>query len=162
MQGKNKYSLVRFTVISLTLLVALVLAGMSYGIWSDAIRLNTTMDIGVVDFNLTETVDYTFPEGGTVVLLVSGDSLDLMVVSADILYDYYSEFSITNTGTLPIKLVMDPILPTGVVADLLNLIGDGIIDPGESEYYQAHVYLQDTTHQGDDLSINIPVVVWNQ
>jgi len=162
---KTKDRFAKLGTIFLAVIVALALTGMGYGIWSATLNITGTIETGVVGFDLTATDNYTVDPGGSVTCEVDGDALKVTVINADDDYDYYGAYSIENTGDIPLKMLVDEsTVPTDVGAEIINVVGDGTIDPLETEEGEVHVYLTASTTppQGETFTVITNAVMWNQ
>ena len=163
---KRKGRFARLVTVFLALLVALALTGMGYGIWSDTISIEGAIEMGVSSYILTATDNYTSPSGGSVTCYEDSGALEVTVISANVTYQYYGDFNIENTGSLPLKMVVDPsTVPPKVGAEIIiDAPGDGVIDPLETEYGRVRVYLTESTTppQGSTFTVVTNVVLWNE
>ena len=102
---KRRGRLARLVTIFLALVVALVLTGMGYGLWSDTISIIGNVEIGYIEVQLsdcTSSVNMTCkvdPPGSW--------KLNVLVENAGVGPSYYCYFIITNTGSIPVKISYD-------------------------------------------------------
>lgn len=171
----------RLVTVFLALLVALVLTGMGYGIWSDTLNISSIVKTGIIDtvifYDYAQSIP---PSAGTIYGIPTGMTLDVHAVNVQDSTDYYCHFSIVNKVTgLPVKIQSITIKPA--VADWPTYPPDGfngsvtidgktpdmvigdVIDPGETKAGIVHVYL-DGAPVGSyfHVLIEVDVVIWNQ
>ncbi len=119
----------RLTTVFLALLVALVLTGMGYGIWSDTISISGTIEVGTWGGSLSNPS----PTSGTIVLSTSQNVLTVTITSAEANATYTGYFDVNNTGTVPIKI--DSITPAGVPGGVTDSVSVATqIEPGIPEF----------------------------
>ena len=91
-------------IVSVALLVGLGLTSMGYGIWSDTLNFDATVGIGTQSTELTCSGNYTVPAGGLISCSVTDNVLTVTVTNAQLDVNYYCDFNIQNTGTIPVKI----------------------------------------------------------
>ncbi len=146
----------------MALLVAMGLTGVGYAMWYDIVTINGTMETGtwgVVLSNLTCSASVSCSAAGNV--------LEVTVTNAQLGTGYSCNFTITSTGTIPVKMLVDPLsVPLGVATQIINITGDGIIDPGETETGGVHISLQSeppvNPSKGQTFTVTVSGVPWNQ
>jgi len=160
---KKGSSFAKIGAIILALVMGLGLMGVGVSYWSDTLNIGATVNTAEALFELTATGNTTSPSGGSVTCQVDNDALEVTVIDADTAYDYYGHFTIENTGDIPLKmLVAESTVPLKVVALIVDMSGDGIIDPTETEDGKVHVYLEDDTQLGQTFTVITNAVPWNQ
>jgi len=160
---KKGSSFAKIGAIILAVVMGLGLMGLGVSYWSDTVNIDATVEMGEALFELTATDNSTSPSGGSVTCQVVNDALEVTVVDASTAYDYYGHFTIENTGDIPLKMaVYESTVPEGVVAQIVDMSGDGIIDPTETEDGKVHVYLEDDTQLGQTFTVITNAVMWNQ
>jgi len=172
--------LAKTVTVFLALLVALVLTGMGYGVWSDTLTISGPVTTAVVDTQIAWGLSWSNPIGsGYIYSVPSGMTIDVHVGNAQADTHYYSDINIVNnTGSLPVKIQSITITPA--VATWLTygfngsvtfdggtktpdeVIGDQI-DPGETKTGEVHVFLDGAPVGSNfDVTVEVEVVPWNQ
>ncbi len=150
-------------VIILALLMALGFMGGGVSYWSDTLLISGTVNTGNITHNLSATDNYTSPPGGSVTCEVDSHALKVTVTDADTAYAYYGDFTLKNTGDIPLKMLVDEsTVPKGVVAQIINVVGDGTVDPEETEDGKVHIYLKNSSQKRETFTVITNAVMWNQ
>ena len=147
----------RLTTVFLALLVALVLTGMGYGIWSDSLTLSTTLEMGTWGSELSPGV----PDAG-VSCIIFGDTLNITITGATVGWYHYTNFDIHNNGTIPIKIQSIPISsPAGVTTTVSGVYPNDVIDGGATSFGTVNMQV---TADGDytNIQVEIDTILWNQ
>lgn len=114
---RNRFS--RLGVLSVVLLLALCITGVGYSMWTDQITIDGTTELGYVDVVLSagtcsgpEITHSVNPPHSLVVTLTDAPP-----------GTYTCGFTITNTGTIPVKVqsIMVSGVPTGVEVSVLGV-----------------------------------------
>ncbi len=153
--------------ICVALLIALMLAGVSYGMWLDTITIDLTSETGTISTEMTSgnTSNATaLCWSGSV---ATGDSpfLTLTFNGADA-GDYSAGFALRNTGTLPFKIssvspsTTLPGLPPGSSVAITGIGAGSQIEPGISKAGMVGIHLTDS--YSDGFSVGVTVVLWTQ
>jgi len=177
---KGRKGLPKIAVLGVAMLIALGLMGAGYAAWADTLFIPVTAEIGTAAAELDPFNYYCFTEppevGGISCKVVSStvvnDRLEIAITEAvykvgEVQVHYYCDFNILNTGTIPVKIQDIAIsgLPVtgGVEVDPGAALGQQI-DPGQSLPFTAHVWLTDTSSEGQDFTVMITFtfVPWNQ
>ncbi len=172
MRKRKINSFAKMGVLSVALIIALGVTGVSYGLWSETVSISGIIETGIIDTELdwigSEVVP---PTGGTGIGGYADDmTLHVTVTNAKPNVDYYSYFNIDNFtgfGTLPVNIASYDIVGSydGVVAEITGIVVGEQIDPGETIYgSELHIYLTDDTNQDVNLefTVTVSVVLWNQ
>ena len=159
-------------VVLVALLVGLGFMGVGVSYWSQMLNIIGTVDMGTWGVEVTEGT-CSPSEGETLISCsASGNELQVAVTSAQVGVNYYCQFTVTNTGSIPVKIqsiVVDPSPPaSGVVVEVTDMFGISLIDiqidSEQTKDGKVHVYLADDTSQGQTFSFTVTfnVVQWNQ
>lgn len=148
------------------LLAALMLTGVSYGMWSQAVDIDATAGMGTIATQMTggsasANVTWVGPSGTATSPSVA---LSLATVAAG---SYTEDFTLANNGTIPVKITgITPAstpagLPAGSTVTVTGIAVGDQLDPGQSESGQVNV---DLTAGVADASFTVGVTVspWNQ
>jgi len=145
------------TTVFLALLVALVLTGMGYGIWSDTLTLSTTLEMGTWDAHLSPGV----PDAGVSCNII-GDTLYITITGATVGSYSYTDFGVHNTGTVPVKIQSIPISsPPEVTTGVSGISVNNVIDGGATLYGTVNM---EVTADGDytNIQVEIDTILWTQ
>lgn len=160
---KKGNSFAKMAVVFVALLVGLGFMGVGVSYWSDTLLISGTVNTGNFTHNLSATDNSTSPPGGSVTCEVDSHALKVTVIGADKAYAYYGHFTIENNGTIPLKMLVDEsTVPQGVVAQIINVVGDGTVDPEETEDGKVHIYLENSSQKGETFTVITNAVMWNQ
>ena len=172
MRRRKTDSFAKMGLLSVALIIALGVTGVSYGLWSDTVSIRGIIETGIIDTELDwESSKCVPPTGGTGIGGYADDmTLHVTVTNAKPNVDYYSYFNIDNFtgfGTLPVTITGYDIAESyiGVVAEITGVVVGEQIDPGETIYGpELHIYLTDDTYLDEDLdfTVTVSVVLWNQ
>jgi hypothetical protein len=167
--------------ITAVLLIALMLAGVSYALWSKTLYIDGTVKMGNVDAEIiagtswdTETAEKDVSSISCSVDTGTGH-LIVTVTNAYPCIDYYQAFSIHCTGSIPVKVQsMTPVTNTIPADGVVEIIPDEEYDPDiavglqldkdDYAYGVVHVHLDNNAGQGATytFSFEIFLVQWNE
>ena len=149
----------------MALLVALGAMGGSYGLWSEILEISGTVETGTYGANIT------YCGGGTPSAIIScsrvdSDTLGVTVEdTAEVGTNYYCDFDVRNSGTIPLKIqsiVVDPSPPaTGVDVWTTDVVVDTPIEPGVVKGGTVYVSLSEDVSQFT-FTVTFNVIPWNQ
>ncbi len=148
------------TTVFLALLVALVLTGMGYGIWSDSLTLSTTLEMGTWGSKLNPGTE--IPDA-KVSCIIFGDTLNITITGDIVGWYYYQNFDIDNTGTVPIKIQSISISsPAGVNTTVSGISVNDVIDGGATSS-PGTVNMEVITAPGIyNVQVTIDTILWNE
>jgi len=169
LRRRSRRGLNRIGVLAMALLLALGAMGTAYGAWSDEIYIQSTITTGDIDAGLACSTCWEEPDTpGTDIDCTKTASMTLVIDIDDALegVDYYCNFIVSNTGSLPIKiknLNITDISP-GVAEAIEDLIEGTVIDPLSSATGKVHIHLTSDKQVGQDLAFTLSVSVerWNE
>ncbi|MEM3623381.1 MAG: hypothetical protein QXR76_06410 [Candidatus Bathyarchaeia archaeon] len=168
--------------ISAVLLIALMLAGVSYALWSKYIYIDGTVHTGTLDaifegpftwtatYNDSQSVPQEKLTGITVTVNTAENDPETLLVTIDGLYPcitIHINYNITNTGTTPWVVNDVSVSPQGfpgtVTVTPSNLVGTQV-DAGKSIAADLEVHLTNDAAQNTEytFSVTIHVVQWNE
>jgi len=168
LRRRSRRGLNRIGVLAMALLLALGAMGTAYGAWSDEIYIQGTVYIGNIDAGLACGTCWEEPDtSGTDIDCTGGSmTLNIDVTSALEGVDYYCNFNVSNTGSLPVKIETMNLtdLSPGVAEAIEDLIEGTVIDPGTSATGKVHIHLTSDKQVGQDLAFTLSVSVerWNE
>ena len=145
------------TTVFLALLVALVLTGMGYGIWSDTLTLSTTLGMGTWGSELSPGV----PDAG-VSCIPDGNTLHITITGATVGLYQYTHFDVHNTGTVPVKIQSIGISsPAGVTTTVSGISVNNVIDGGATLHGTVNMAVT-VAAESYDVEVTINTVLWTQ
>jgi len=168
LRRRSRRGLNRIGVLAMALLLALGAMGTAYGAWSDEIYIQSTISTGNIDAGLACGTCWEEPDtSGTDIDCTGGSmTLNIDVTSALEGVDYYCNFNVSNTGSLPVKIETMNLtdLSPGVAEAIEDLIEGTVIDPGTSATGKVHIHLTSDKQVGQDLAFTLSVSVerWNE
>lgn len=164
MRRHRRNSFFKVGILCLALVVALGMMGVGYASWIDTASINGEVETGLISPVFTVTGSYYVPPDTTsVVGQVVGDTIQVIIGSANTTCNYYCMFTIQNTGTIPLDSFIDPLsVPQGVHASLINLVPGVQVDPAVTGSGIVHIYFADNTQMGKDFTVVLRVKPWNQ
>jgi len=154
--------------VCVALLVALGAMGGSYGLWSEILEISGTVETGTYGANITYCGGCT-PSAIISCDIVDSDTLGVTVAdTAEVGTNYYCDFDVRNSGTIPLKIhsiVVDPVdpspLPTGVSVWTTGVVVDTPIEPGGVKGGTVYVSLTGDVSQFT-FTVTFNVIPWNQ
>jgi len=178
----------KLAAIFAALMVALLVAGVSYALWSETITISGSVIMGEVDVEWTWGDPYDDDDkvsgkdvSDMTVIPVDNDGdgdvdeLEVIINNAYPCINYYLPIDINNTGSIPVIISDVTIdsgnLPAGATLEILEDkvndpdIGVGVqLEPGEEAYGVLHVHLSNEADENAEytFSISITVVQWNE
>ncbi len=174
MRRRNRYG--KVGVLALVLLMGLALTGVGYGMWTDTVKINAGVEIGVRDdvlgVSLCATDPAVPPDPDTTILcflnetsdkLPKPDQVEIHIHKAKLGVLYYCDFYIQNKGTIPTRVKSIQILTSSpeIGVQLSGSISLGtVIEPGHGETGTINVKLVDP--QGEDLDYIVWVTILTQ
>jgi hypothetical protein len=157
------------------LLVGMAILGLGYAKWSETLTIDGTVNTGIVDAELSAGESWdtepTEKDVSSISCYVDPENPKRLIVTLKNAYpsiDYYQEFDIHNTGTIPVKVENITIdrgnLPSGATVEIPDLAVGEQLEPSVPEWFTLHVHLdndavEDTTYA---FSIDIDVTQWNE
>jgi len=169
LRRRSRRGLNRIGVLAMALLLALGAMGTAYGAWSDEIYIQTTISTGDVSSGLTCGTCWEEPDTADTDIDCTDGSMTLNIDIDDALQsvDYYCNFIVSNTGSLPIKIKTMNLTDsyTGVTAVITDDLEEGdVIEPGTSATGKVHIHLTSDKQVDEDLAFILSVSVerWNE
>ena len=154
---KRRGRFARLTTVFLALLVALVLTGMGYGIWSDTLTLSTTLEMGTWDAHLSPGV----PDAGVSCNII-GDTLYITITGATVGSYSYTNFDVHNNGTVPVKIQSISISsPAGVTTGVSGISVNNVIDGGETLFGTVNMGVT-VAAESYGVQVTINTILWTQ
>jgi hypothetical protein len=169
--------------IAAVLLIALMLAGVSYALWSKTLYIDGTVKMGNVDAEIIAGRSWDSEEAGKDVSSISC-SVDTgtghLIVTVNNAYpciDYYQAFSIHCTGSVPVKVqsitVTGNTIPAHGVVEIIPDTSEGKdpdiavglqLDKDDYAYGVVHVHLDNNAVQSATYTFNFEIflVQWNE
>ena len=114
---RNRFS--RLGLLSIVLLLSLCLTGVGYGMWSDEVYIEGTMEMGYIGVVLSPVVCSS--PGITCSVSASAPHTLHVTLSNPQAGNYTCGFTITNAGTIPVKI--QSIVTSGYPAELVSVSG---------------------------------------
>ena len=146
----------KLTTVFLALIVALMLTGVGYGIWSDTINISAIIETGAWGSELSPGT----PDAG-VSCIIDGNTLHITITDATVGSYSYTNFDIHNTGTVPIKIQSISISSPGEVNTTVSGISvNDVIDGGATSF--GTVNMQVTVAGTYNVQVTIDTILWNQ
>ena len=166
MAGRKRDSLARILVIILALVMGLGLMGVGVSYWSDRLIIQGTLETGTASANITWCGGCT-PSAIISCSRVDSDTLELIVAdTAEVGPDYYCNFDIRNSGTLPLKIQSIVVVPdppeSGVVVGTTGVVAGTQIEPGVVTGGTVHVSLAEDVVGQFTFTVTFNVISWNQ
>ena len=151
-------------LLSIVLLLALCVTGVGYAAWTDEITIDGTAETGYIEVVLTPG-ECSEPEIITCSLLAP-HTLEVTLTNAPH-GDYACNFTITNTGTIPVKIqdIIVSGVPNGVEVSVSGVaVGTQIEQAGvEPDSVEGAVLV--TVHEGCEVTCSFEIafsfVQWN-
>lgn len=154
-------------MLALAMVLALGAMGVTYSAWVDEIYIEGTVYTGTIDTTL-ECGTLSPISGETYITCVNGTpmTLTISVENPQPETHYHCNFTVYNTGSLPIKIDTMNLSGTysGVTSAIENLPLGTVIDPGLSDTGKVHVYvgIAGTTETTLPFTLAVTVVLWNE
>ncbi|MEM3828095.1 MAG: hypothetical protein QXP36_02600 [Conexivisphaerales archaeon] len=158
-------------------LIALMVAGFAYAMWTETINISGTVSTGDLDVSWSVGEGYDsedeYPEKD--VSSISGDvsedgnTLYVTIENAYPCIHYYLPIDVSNDGSIPV-IISDIIvdkgnLPEGCTVEINENIYEGVqIDAGDSVEGLLHVHLTNDVEEDSTytFSVTLTVVQWNE
>ncbi len=153
------------------LILALGLTGVAYAHWSETVYISGTVETGFLDVAIEAGDSWdTEPEEKDVSYIHcwvedgGQHTLQVEIVNGYPNIDYYQEFTITNTGTIPVHTYQ---YFTNPYPDLLNIVITGVhslqVHPGETVSGLIHVNVAQEASQNAIYQFNVEILAsqWN-
>lgn len=156
------------------LLVSLLLAGFGIARWYETLTISGTVNTGTVDAELSvgDCWDSEPDEKdlSSIECTLTADNKTLLVTinNAYPCIDYYCDFDIHNTGSIPIKVWEMVInrgnLPTSATVEITGPELPYQLEPGNMAYWTLHVHLDNDAEEDMDytFSVSIDAGQWNE
>jgi hypothetical protein len=171
----------KMTAIFAVLMIALMLAGVSYALWSKTLYIDGTVHAGNVNAEIIAGSSWDTEESGKDVSSIScyvdtgTGHLIVTVTNAYPCIDYYQAFSIHCTGSIPVKVqsitVTGNTIPASGVAEIIPDpnqnpdIAVGLqLEQNDYAYGVVHVHLDNHAVQGATYTFNFEILLvqWNE
>ena len=179
-KGDDEKMKTKIVSIFAVLLIALAVVGFAYAHWFEMLYINGTVNTGSLDatFSIGDCYD-TEPLEKDVSSISceldpadpTGHTLKVTVTNAYPCIDYYQEFDITNTGTIPLHVysfkITESTLPVGSILEITDKAGEDFvctqIHPKESAWGIIHIHLPQEAAELATYTFKatIEVVQWN-
>ena len=155
----------RLGLLSMALLVALCLTGVGYAVWSDETSIEVTMKTGYIEVQLSAGAC----SDTAISCSVDPDDAHTLVVTltSPPAGNYTCDFTIMNTGTLPVKIqdIVISGVPQGVAVSLSGVaegtqIDQAGVDPDSADG-TVTVEVQTSCEGTFELEVAFTFVQWN-
>jgi hypothetical protein len=173
---KEKGVLPKVGIILLAVFASVVLSGVGFATWTDRIEVQGVLNTGVIDseVSITTWVPFSDMTCGVDDLYVeqipNPDTVTVTILEPAALGQYFCDFKLANTGTIPIKIETIEIdygnLPDG---STVMVVGPGMaegqqVDGVEHVLGQIFAALPDTIDPGIDYTFSVTLIVdrWNK
>ena len=166
--------------IAAVLLIALMVCGVSYALWSKTLYIDGTVNMGNVNAEIIAGKSWDTEEVGKDVSSIdchvdAAGHLIVTVTNAYPCIDYYQAFSIHCTGSIPVKVQsITPVTNTIPASGVAEIIADEHNDPDiavglqlhycEYAYGVIHVHLDNHAVLGETYTFTFEIflVQWNE
>jgi hypothetical protein len=160
-------------ILFMVLVMALAALGVGYGHWTKTLDINGSVTTGEVnaDFDSASTSDTGIDPGYTKdvgTCTVSGVGTQTLTITVDNAYPSYTcdvDFTITNTGTIPLKV--NALSLTGgapeVTVDWTTVAVGQQIEPGEEAPGDIHIHVEQCAAENTTYTFDaqIELIQWN-
>lgn len=154
-----------------SLLVVMLALGVSYALWSTNLYVSGTINTGTVSAEIIAGASYDGDDNvpgkdvSEISALVDGNTLMVTITNAYPSIDYFQEFKVKNTGTIPVKV--QSIVISGNASVWVTVSGIAVgdqIEPGQEVNCLLTVHLTNDALQGATytFTIDIMLVQWNE
>jgi hypothetical protein len=158
LRRRKSNSFAELGTLFLAVVVALMLSGMGYGVWSDTISITGTMKTGSWGVGVTGG---SCSNSEVVSCSGSGEVLTVTLTSAPE-GGYWCDFTIANTGNVPIQIVDEEISALGGVA-VTSIVYEGSIEQiDEGGEVDGRVNFTVTGEVSGSFTVKFIAVPWNQ
>ena len=120
MRKRNRNRFSRLGLLPIVLLLALCLTGVGYGMWSDEVYIEGTVEMGYIGVVLSKGVSST-----NVTASIVGHTIDIEIDAGGGGVYEYRDFDIHNTGTIPVKIQDIRIVCSGGLVAEVSGVGVG-------------------------------------
>ena len=160
-------------LICLALVLALGVLGVGYGLWDKTVYIEGTVNTGEVNaiMSVGDCSDTEPPEKdvSSIECYLDPNDNQVLIVTITNAYpsiDYYCNFDITNTGTVPVIVngyTVTSTLPVGATLEVPDFVGTQI-EPDLSVYGQLHVHLANDAEELTTYTFEVGIwlVQWNE
>lgn len=160
----KRSSFAKIGAIMLALVMGLGLMGIGVSYWSQTLLITATVETG--DWGVQVTKGTCSHPAIISCDVVASDELEVTVTDAAVVgVNYYCEFSIENTGDIPLKIQSIVVVPdppaSGVVVWTTDVVVDTQIEPGVIKGGKVYVSLTEDVSQFT-FTVTFNVVPWNQ
>ena len=159
--AKKRNSFAKIGILCVVMLVALGVLGATFTVWADTLYIDSTVSIGTVGGGLVG--DSGSPG---ISCPASGDVLAVTVTTAQPDIEYTCQFTVQNTGTIPVKIQSISIddVPLLVSVWVTGIEEGDQIEDGEFMVGTVHVFVDlESPFVGQTFTstVTITVVQWN-
>jgi hypothetical protein len=161
LRKRNRFS--RLGMVGITLLVALCVIGVSYAAWTDEISIYETASLGYIELVLSPGACSDLE----ITCSVSAPHTLVVTLTNPQAGNYTCGFTITNTGTIPVKIqsIVPSSVPAGVAVSVLGVTeGTQIEQAGvHPDSFDGAVMVAVQQSCGGTFSVNVDFsfVQWN-
>jgi hypothetical protein len=158
--------------IFLAFVMALGGAGAGYALWSETLYIEGTVYTGEVNVTIAagDSWDTEPPEKdvSNISCYTIDDTLFVLVQNAYPCIDYYQNFTINNTGTIPVKLgplnITYNELPSGHILEITPDSNDTQLEPDEEFLGAIHIHLDNNATENTTYLFEADVTAyqWNE
>jgi len=167
---RRRNSFAKIGILALVMLVALGVLGATFSVWSEILYIDGTVSIGTVSGGLTDDTGSQSYDGTSISWEASGNVLEVTVTNAQLDIEYTCQFTVQNTGSIPVKIQSIGI--SGVSPEEVDVWITGVekgdqIEDGQSKVGTVYVSLKpeppENPSEGETftVTVTISVVQWN-
>jgi len=167
----------KMTAIFATLLIALMVAGISYAMWDKTLFIDGTVMTGEVNAYFTTATSNDLP--GTIdqgydkdvgTTEVTGELTQTLIVTVTNGYPCYSstiDYTIDNIGTIPVKVqsfIFTGDFDPDVTITVTEIVIGTQIDAGQSVPGQIEIHVEQSAGENAQYTFNVEIylVQWNE
>lgn len=157
----------KFGAIFVTLLFGLLVAAATYAYWSQTLTVSGTVGTGILDANITAATtgdNENVYDVGAINYAIAQDlkSATITITNAYPGYVAWANFSVTNTGTIPVKLsdtVNNPNSEIDVTTSWTGLDSNGVLLPGQTAHLNVTTTVTDLAAQNSTYTFTVTISV---
>jgi len=160
-------------LLPIVLIIAMLLAGTAYALWSESLIIQGTINTGYLDtvFANVDTHDTepTEKDVSSITATIGEDNktITVTITNAYPCIDYVLEFDIVNQGTIPVHvMVSSEDLPECIDFTMVPDLFSGYIQihPGNSQHVVLTIHLTNGCLEGETYTFSITLTAgqWNE
>jgi len=150
------------------LLFGLLVAAATYAYWSQTLTITGTVGTGILDANITAVTtgdNENVYDVGSINVTIAPDQKSALITISNSYPGYvaYANFSIVNTGTIPVKLsdtvTNDNTAEINVATSWSGLDSNNVLLPGQTAYLNVTTTVTDLAAQNTTYTFTVTINV---